>query len=202
MKTRDVLGEGRSSICRKATCNKTGATVVVKTYKPRDKKSTELMFRRQVEVLQALALPFEQPDDPRFWHPDLKDADPSDFFMALIDFSMDATGAPSLDPVHKCYFVVTEFAQYSLKDYVRHSVDSQTVNDVQSMAVAILRVVSALHAKGFVHLDLKPANLMLFNGKLKLIDVDGCVLVGCSNKTSSPQSGHSLRAEIHQLGLH
>jgi len=36
-------------------------------------------------------------------------------------------------------------------------------------------VVAGLHAKGLVHLDLKPENLMMFNGRLKLIDVDGCV---------------------------
>ncbi|CAE8646368.1 unnamed protein product [Polarella glacialis] len=39
-------------------------------------------------------------------------------------------------------------------------------------------VVAGLHAKGFVHLDLKPENLMMFNGRLKLIDVDGCVRAG------------------------
>jgi len=38
--------------------------------------------------------------------------------------------------------------------------------------------MAGLHAKGFVHLDLKPENLMVFDGALKLIDVDGCVRVG------------------------
>jgi hypothetical protein len=38
--------------------------------------------------------------------------------------------------------------------------------------------VAGLHAKGLVHIDLKPENLMMFNGRLKLIDVDGCVKIG------------------------
>merc|ERR1719337_524697 len=29
-----------------------------------------------------------------------------------------------------------------------------------------------------VHIDFKPENVMMFNGRLKLIDVDGCVKVG------------------------
>jgi len=35
--------------------------------------------------------------------------------------------------------------------------------------------MASLHAKGFVHVDMKPENLMMFSGKLKVIDVDGCV---------------------------
>eukprot|EP00439_Symbiodinium_sp_Y106_P075182 s275_g14.t2 len=46
---------------------------------------------------------------------------------------------------------------------------------IKACARAILLVVAGLHAKGLVHLDLKPENLMMFNGRLKLIDVDGCV---------------------------
>ncbi|CAK9033041.1 unnamed protein product [Durusdinium trenchii] len=46
---------------------------------------------------------------------------------------------------------------------------------IKACARAIILVVAGLHAKGLVHLDLKPENLMMFNGRLKLIDVDGCV---------------------------
>merc|ERR1712232_1291681 len=46
------------------------------------------------------------------------------------------------------------------------------------MGRRIILVVAALHAKGLVHMDLKPDNLMLFGNKWKLIDVEGCVCAG------------------------
>jgi serine/threonine protein kinase len=49
---------------------------------------------------------------------------------------------------------------------------------VHSIAKAIVLAVAGLHAKGFTHLDLKPANLMMFGGRWKIIDVDGCVRAG------------------------
>merc|ERR1712032_318571 len=49
---------------------------------------------------------------------------------------------------------------------------------VRYIAKSMILCVAGLHAKGLVHLDLKPENLMVFNGLLKLIDVDGCVKIG------------------------
>merc|ERR1711972_1185514 len=49
---------------------------------------------------------------------------------------------------------------------------------VRSITRSVLLTVAGLHAKGFIHLDLKPANLMMFGGRWKLIDVDGCVRIG------------------------
>merc|ERR1719254_45455 len=51
---------------------------------------------------------------------------------------------------------------------------------VKHICKAIIIAMAGLHAKGFVHLDMKPENLMMFNGRLKIIDVDGCVIAGTS----------------------
>ena len=78
-------------------------------------------------------------------------------------------------------YVITEVAQYSLKDYFalkREKNKPLSRESIKACARAILLVVAGLHAKGLVHLDLKPENLMMFNGRLKLIDVDGCVPIG------------------------
>lgn len=75
-------------------------------------------------------------------------------------------------------YLVTELAQYSLKDVfaiLREKNSSLSSEEVKTFCKAILVAAASLHAKGFVHLDLKPENLMMFGGKLKVIDVDGCV---------------------------
>ncbi|CAE8627658.1 unnamed protein product [Polarella glacialis] len=98
--------------------------------------------------------------------------------MELIDYSQDARGNPCADASDGIMYVITELAQYSLKDYLSLRRDQRkniSLDAVKNISKAIIMVVAGLHAKGFVHLDLKPENLMMFNGRLKLIDVDGCV---------------------------
>merc|ERR1712166_653390 len=53
---------------------------------------------------------------------------------------------------------------------------------VRSMASAILLVMAGLHAKGFVHLDVKPENLMV---------VDGCVEIGTQLSLDDPSISFS-----------
>merc|ERR1719506_983922 len=100
--------------------------------------------------------------------------------MILVDYSQDASGTPSQDPDDGVVYVVTELAQYSLKDYLalrREQNRPLPKDSVKSITRAVILVVAGLHAKGLAHLDLKPENLMMFNGRLKLIDVDGCVKI-------------------------
>merc|ERR1740139_1473973 len=49
---------------------------------------------------------------------------------------------------------------------------------VRDLSKRMVLAMAALHAKGFVHIDMKPENLMVFGGRLKVIDVDGCVRNG------------------------
>ena len=55
--------------------------------------------------------------DQTLWHPDLGKATPSKLFMMLLDYSKDAKGEPGPDPTDGVMYVITEVAQYSLKDY-------------------------------------------------------------------------------------
>jgi len=174
MNKSDLLGEGSSSICRKGTDIETGQEVAIKVYKLATKSvnsSEEIRlqkFKRQIQVLK----------DQTLWHPDLAKATPSKLFMMLLDYSKDDKGEPAPDPTDGVMYVITEVAQYSLKDYFalkREKNKPLSRESIKACARAILLVVAGLHAKGLVHLDLKPENLMMFNGRLKLIDVDGCV---------------------------
>jgi len=186
MAKEDVMGEGTSSICRKGTNSETGDALAIKIYKNVAKAGTKqeevmmLKFRRQIEVLQGLQEPFKEPSDKTLWCDALATAKPSSLFMVLVDFSKDAKGTPDQDPDDGVVYVITELAQYSLKDYLalrREQNRPLPKDSVKSISRAVILVVAGLHAKGLAHLDLKPENLMMFNGRLKLIDVDGCVKI-------------------------
>lgn len=184
----DIMGEGTSSICRRGENIQTNEPVAIKVYKEQGKGSaratgaTLRKFQRQIHVLQELLEPFTQPDDASLWHDQLAHAQPANLFMKLIDYSKHAsTGEPGPDSRDGVLYVVTELAQYSMKDYFasfREQKKKFSVEEVKSIAKAMLLVMAGLHAKGLVHLDFKPENMMMFDGRLKLIDVDGCVKVG------------------------
>mmetsp|Transcript_120134 Transcript_120134/g.374084 ORF Transcript_120134/g.374084 Transcript_120134/m.374084 type:complete len:708 (+) Transcript_120134:60-2183(+) len=184
----DIMGEGTSSICRKAVNIATGEVIAIKVYKAgKDGAKHEDVkmqkFRRQIQVLQQLQEPFLLPTDSKFWHEQLEHAKPSRLFMQLLDYSKDSHGNPGPDPTDGVLYVVTELAQYSLKDYLGLRRDQGRLlpaEAVRSIAKAIVLVMAGLHAKGLVHIDLKPENLMMFHGRLKLIDVDGCVKANSS----------------------
>jgi serine/threonine protein kinase len=199
MDRKSILGEGTSSICYKGTDVVTGEEVAIKVYKQPNTKGgkspssritrttsrpnakTLTKFRRQVKVLQELQEPLLPPADPKLWSQELEMVEPGDLFVRLLWYSQDEKGEPGPDPCDGNLYVVTELAQYDLKQYLKEQKQKGhhlSKEKVHSIAKAITLSVAGLHAKGFTHLDLKPANLMMFGGRWKLIDVDGCVKVG------------------------
>jgi len=185
MFTDNVMGEGTSSICHKGQDLSTGDSVAIKVYKQQSSRArakdmavTLHKFQRQIQVLQELQEPFQKGTDARLWHKTLDSIKPSQVFMQLIDYSKDANGEPGPDPTDNTMYVVTELAQYSLKDFIRNVRESKKTlppDKVKRICKAIMVAMASLHAKGFVHLDMKPENLMMFSGKIKVIDVDGCM---------------------------
>jgi serine/threonine protein kinase len=186
MNKADHMGEGTSSICRRGQNIETKQNVAIKVYKEQTSgskaskmKSVTLMkFKRQIQVLQELQEPFKKPTDAKLWHSTLDSVKPEHVFMKLIDYSKDSKGEPGLDTTDNTMYVVTELAQYSLKDYLaslREKKNTLTDEKMKKFCKAILVAMAGLHAKGFVHIDMKPENMMMFSGKLKVIDVDGCV---------------------------
>ena len=185
-----LLGEGRCSKVRRGTCLKTGKQVAVKEYSGfnvfLDGATPQAMtiftqFRQQVRVLQHLREPFSSGE--------FEGVDPSSFFVELVDYSRDACGQPGPDGETGNLYIVTTLAEYSLQDYVRWNRSEGRApgqKEIQQIAKSLVRIVAALHAKGFVHMDLKPQNLLVFDGTVKLIDLDGCVEAGttiCANDT-------------------
>merc|ERR1719343_95681 len=101
--------------------------------------------------------------------------------MQLLDYSKNSAGDPAPDRDDGVLYVVTELAQYSLKDFLatrREQSKQLSAEEIKSLAKAIIVAMAGLHAKGYVHIDMKPENMMMFGGRLKVIDVDGCVKKG------------------------
>jgi serine/threonine protein kinase len=180
-----IMGEGTSSICRKGT-DKDGNEIAIKVYKDQAKGGklkdvTVQKFKRQIAVLRDLMSPFKKPADPTLWDPILEGVKPERVFMQLLDYSKDSKGEPGPDTSDGFLYVVTELAGYSLKDWIAQRRDQGkplSKDEVRDMSKGIVVAMAGLHAKGYVHIDMKPENLMDFNGKLKVIDVDGCVRAG------------------------
>lgn len=203
LRKEDILGEGSFSICRKGTDLVTGNAVAIKIYKVQQGgevncQGVRAKFAHQVAILQHL-----QDDSDQFSSngsgallnsygvPPRKC---KHYFVRLLDYSTDANGSPGPDPSDGVMCVVTELADYSLKHYFRNQ---QKLGElpphrvVRDLARAVVLATAALHAKGYVHLDLKPENMMFFNGRLKIIDVDGCVKIGTTISLQDSSSSFS-----------
>mmetsp|Transcript_32715 Transcript_32715/g.93967 ORF Transcript_32715/g.93967 Transcript_32715/m.93967 type:complete len:472 (+) Transcript_32715:56-1471(+) len=188
LRKKDTLGHGSFSSCYRGFDTETGASVAIKVYKigrhgeRRESPDPVMlkMFRRQVSVLKELQEPFPVTKS-ELWNEELSQLQPSDLFMRLLDYSRDENGEPGPDPREGVLCIVTELAQYSLRDFLelhRSAARPLPPRIVQAVARAVMTAVAGLHTKGFVHLDIKPSNLMVFDGRLKLIDIDGCVRAG------------------------
>lgn len=108
---------------------------------------------------------------------------PSELFVRLLDFSRDASGQPGPCPGDgdMCYAVL-EMADYTLHQYLESRQQSglyMTQAEVFHVFRQLAYMILVLHSKNFVHIDLKPMNIMHFpSGHWKLIDMDGMVWPG------------------------
>lgn len=99
-------------------------------------------------------------------------------FLRLIDYSKDKTGKPGLDEATESYFLITEIGEISLADYLSDRAKrgaAMEVEDLRQLHWNLISIVCGLHAAGFVHMDIKPCNIMRVQGCWKLIDFDGAV---------------------------
>ncbi|CAD7967310.1 unnamed protein product [Amoebophrya sp. A25] len=181
-----VLGEGSFSVVQKAVCRQTGKAVAVKTYKLTDGKydkddweSCLLKFKRQIQVMGMLMEPVNT--KAQLIHPCLLKIDPRKCFIELLDYSKDAKGNPGPDPTDGKLYVVTEVADYSLKDYLGQASEERKdlgPETVRQIARSFVVSMAMLHVKGLAHLDMKPENIMRAGATWKVIDVDGCTPLG------------------------
>ena len=98
--------------------------------------------------------------------------------VSLLDYSRTQDGRPGKEAGE--YFLVVELGDCSLEEYIeRRERAGQrfSVEEVRFILRDVARVACLLHFHGLAHLDIKPANIMLFNSTFwKLIDFDGCFM--------------------------
>lgn len=113
-------------------------------------------------------------------------------FVKLLSYSKSAPGKPGLDPESDIYFLVFELGDESLEDRLTECSSEEktlTVPELRDLQWALVSIVCGLHSEGFVHLDIKPRNIMKFKdpehskgGEIvhcwKLIDLDGAMRTG------------------------
>lgn len=104
-----------------------------------------------------------------------RDEDDEDYYSSC---SVPRPG-PDVDGI--CY-VVLELADYTLHEFLQVR-KSQTLPlsraEVKLIFTQLAQIIAALHARNFVHADLKPMNVMHFPcGRWKLIDMDGMIRPG------------------------
>ena len=70
---------------------------------------------------------------------------------------------PGPDVVEDKMYVITEVADYSLKDYLaarKEQGREMSTLTIQQISKSFVVAMAMLHVKGLVHLDMKPENIM------------------------------------------
>lgn len=116
----------------------------------------------------------------------MRKIDFSSCFVSVISYSKDSSGKPGLDIESESLFIVFELGKESLEDrLIRYGEKGRqlTVDEHRSLQWALISIVFGLHTMGYVHLDIKPANIVCFEiehtkEQWKLIDLDGALCTG------------------------
>jgi len=99
-------------------------------------------------------------------------------FVKLLGHSQDTAGHPGVDLESEKLFIVTELGAQSLADCLAAHSERRTsfsLDQLRQLQWDLVSIVCALHAVGFVHLDIKPQNIVRASSGWKLIDFDGAV---------------------------
>lgn len=158
-----VLGEGGFGITYLAADLRLGVKVAVKEYFPRDKASRLSRESLQISSHMGSSAGAFQEGKAKF----LEEA------RVLARLSK----VPQIINVRDCFeanntaYIVMEYVEgISLTDWIRLQGGSVPAFQILGMMDGIFEALSQIHALGLIHRDISPDNMMLENGKLRLLD--------------------------------
>jgi serine/threonine protein kinase len=99
-------------------------------------------------------------------------------FVDLISYSKSTDGLPGPDQELERLYIVTELGDETLDHLLKKRAKeggALSTEEIRKLQWAMVTIVCLLHTVGFVHLDIKPVNIMSFCGVWKLVDFDGVV---------------------------
>jgi len=206
-----VLGEGSFSVVYRGVDLDTSADVALKIYRNSQERSTVTSFRQNFEAMEALCSARGEPTnetvrrssngsfeiealreelealspgraaalDPVIEHTNLKMC-----IVQMLDYSRGSDGKPGKDE-HGVLYLVMELGRETLNDWFGQlSKEGKTLSadQLRELQWTLVSIVAGLHTKGFVHLDIKPINIVRFGlgarPQWKLIDFDGAARSG------------------------
>jgi serine/threonine protein kinase len=142
--------------------------VAIKTYHQQALKWNgaallEARFSREVQIFKTLTL---CPEDG-------SSTTAQRLFVNLLDYSK-----PKAEPavIQQPLCSVLELGDQDLSGWLTQRLEARDfvkVTDLQQIARVLAQCLSWMHSCGLAHLDIKPANIMLFGGLWKLIDLEG-----------------------------
>ena len=167
-----VLGEGGFGITYLGIDSRLGMRVAVKEYFPSNLVSRYAQKSLDVSFSSGAEPNFEK-GKKRF----LREAKT----MAKMEKQPEIVGVKDFFEAFKTAYIIMEYVEgETLKARVRRS-GRIGAAELLSMMQPLMRALKVMHDEGLIHRDISPDNIMIENGRLRLIDF-GCAREGITGK--------------------